>query len=75
MPSCKDRQNTMSFTCVSAEDNVPNLSQIFDAYAKILRRPSFLKEKGITDPTTAAKFIYKVILLSGMHVGHIACSV
>ena len=43
-----------------AEDNVPNLSQIFDAYAKILRRPTFLKENGITDPTAAAKFIYKV---------------
>ncbi len=54
----------MSNKCVSsAEDNVPNLSEIFDAYAKILRRHSFLKENGITDPTVAAKFIYKVDLL------------
>ncbi|CAL8471017.1 g10559 [Coccomyxa elongata] len=46
----------------NTEDNVPRLSQIFDAYAKILRRPSFLKEKGITDPQAAAKFIYKAFL-------------
>lgn len=45
---------------LSAEDNVPRLSQIFDAYAKILRRPSFLQENGITDRAAAAKFIYKV---------------
>ncbi len=49
--------------CVGiAEDNVPRLAQIFDAYAKILRRPSFLKENGITDPQVAAKFIYKVCI-------------
>ncbi|CAL8471018.1 g10560 [Coccomyxa elongata] len=46
----------------NTEDNVPRLSQIFDAYAKILRSPNFAQENGITDPTAAAKFIYSAFL-------------
>jgi hypothetical protein len=43
-----------------AGDDVVNLSQVFNAYAKILKDPGFLKQKGITDPVVAGKFIYSV---------------
>ncbi len=42
VPGCKEPQkNAQIRVCCLAENNVPNLSEIFEAYAKIIQRPIF----------------------------------